>query len=206
MSLKLPAKILIASNNKGKFVEIKDLLSQINIEAIPSWQFNIKEPEETETTFAGNALLKAKFYGQETGLFALADDSGLCIEALNGQPGVDSAPFAIDEKSGKKNFPLAFEKLQKLLKDVGTDPEKKPSAYFICNLCLFDPKTNFAINFEGRVDGHLTFPARGKNGHGYDPIFTKDGMDQTFGEIEAKLKDKISHRFDAFTKMLGYAK
>ncbi len=204
MSLKLPSKILIASNNKGKFVEIKDLLSQINIEAIPAWQFDIKEPEETEKTFVGNALLKAKFYGKETGLFALADDSGLCIDALNGEPGVDSAPFAIDDKTGEKNFPLAFEKLQELLKKAGIKPNEKPLAHFICNLCLFDPKTNFAINFEGRIDGYLTFPARGNIAHGYDPIFIKEGMTQTFGEIEAQLKDKISHRADAFTKMLNY--
>jgi len=194
----LPKKILIASGNKGKFHEISDLLSQINIEAIPSFQFNISEPDETGKTFAENSLLKAKFYGEKTGLVALADDSGLCVEAMNGAPGIHSARFALDEK-GEKNFPLAFEKIAKKITE-------NKRAYFICNLALFDPKTNFSISFEGRVDGNLTFPARGNKGFGYDPIFIKDGMDKTFAEIDPQLKDQISHRFYAFEKLVNWIK
>jgi XTP/dITP diphosphohydrolase len=202
----LPKEILIATGNKGKFVEIADLLSQINIEAISPDRFNLQEPEETAQTFAENSLLKAKFYGQKTGLFALADDSGLCVEALNGEPGIHSARFAIDEKTGEKNFALAFEKIFAALKKINILPAQKPHAFFICNLSLFNPKTNFAISFEGRIDGHLTFPARGNCGFGYDPIFIKNGMNKTFGEIEAKQKDQLSHRAVAFEKMTNWLK
>jgi XTP/dITP diphosphohydrolase len=201
----LPKKILIASGNKGKFAEIKDLLQQINIEAIPSFQFNISEPQETEKTFAANSLLKAKYYAEKTGLFSLADDSGLCVEDLNGEPGIHSARFALD-KTGEKNFPYAFEKIFSELKKRGITAEKKPRAYFICNLALFDPQTNFSINFEGRIDGTLTFPAQGNQGFGYDPIFIKNGMEKTFGEISAVTKDQISHRAEAFKKLLNWLK
>lgn len=204
MSFKLPSQILIATHNQGKFIEIKELLRQINIEAIPASKFNLKEPEETEKTFAGNAFIKAKFYGENTGLMALADDSGLCVEALDGAPGVDSAPFAIDKKTGEKNFPLAFEKIKNLLLQKNIDVTQKPRAHFICNLCLFDPQNNFTINFEGRVDGFLSFGELGNKGFGYDPIFIKNGMDKSFGEIDAKLKDQISHRAEAFRKMLEF--
>ncbi len=204
MSFVLPAQILIATNNKGKFVEIEELLSQIGIKAISPTQFNISEPEETEKTFAANALLKAKFYGFAAKMTALADDSGLCIDDLGGAPGVDSAPFALDEK-GEKNFPHAFEKIFRNLEKKGVSLDQNPKAHFICNLCLFDPKTNFSINFEGRVDGYVTQP-RGNKGFGYDPIFVKNGMNQTFGEIDPQLKDKISHRAQAFEKMLNWIK
>ncbi len=199
-----PSKILIATNNKGKFSEIKDLLKQINIEAISASQFNLEEPEETASTFAGNALIKAKFYAKKTNIFALADDSGLCVEALNGEPGIHSARFAVDEKTGEKNFPLAFEKIFKELEKIGLDKNSKPSAYFICNLTIFDPKTDFSISFEGRVDGNLIFPPRGNKGFGYDPIFIKNGMSETFSEIDPQLKDQISHRADAFNKFLNW--
>jgi XTP/dITP diphosphohydrolase len=192
----LPKKILIATGNKGKFHEISDLLQQINIEAIPSFQFNIEEPQETEETFAANSLLKAKYYAKKTTLFSLADDSGLCVEAMNGAPGIHSARFALDE-NGEKNFPLAFEKIAKNITN-------NHRAYFICNLALFDPQTNFSINFEGRIDGELTFPARGNQGFGYDSIFIKNGMGKTFGEISTAEKDQISHRAEAFKKLLNW--
>lgn len=197
-------KILIATGNKGKINEISSLLSPLKIQAISPANFNLVEPEEDGKTFAENSLIKAKYYAQKTGLIALADDSGLCVEALGGNPGIASARFAIDEKTGEKNFPLAFEKIFFSLQEIGIGAEKKPKAYFICNLSLFDPENNFAISFEGRVDGHLTFPARGDKGFGYDPIFIKKGMKQTFGEIDPILKEKISHRALAFEKFTSY--
>lgn len=200
----LPKKILIATNNKGKFFEIESLLKTLDIEAIPTFQFNLAEPEETGETFEENSLLKAKYYAAKTGLVALADDSGLCVEALNCEPGIHSARFAIDEKTGEKNFPLAFEKIFFRLDEIGIKAEKKPKAFFICNLSLFDPHTNFSISFEGKVDGTLTFPARGNKGFGFDPIFIKNGMEETFGEIDAAKKDKISHRADAFEKLKNW--
>ncbi|MBM5781951.1 MAG: RdgB/HAM1 family non-canonical purine NTP pyrophosphatase [Pelagibacterales bacterium] len=202
--MKLPKEILIASGNAGKVVEISQLLEQLNIKGISAANFNIIEPEETGLTFADNSLLKAKFYSSKTNLFTLADDSGLCIEDLNGDPGIYSARWAINEE-GKKDFNYAFDQISKAFKKNGKSFEKAKS-HFICNLTLFDPKTNFSISFEGRVDGFLTFPAKGNKGFGYDPIFIKEGMTETFGEIDPKLKDQISHRADAFKKMVEWLK
>lgn len=201
MAFKLPSKILIATGNKGKFSEISDLLKTINIESVATFDFDIEEPEETGTTFAQNSLLKAKYYAQKTNLPALADDSGICIDDLDGRPGIYAARFAKNEQ-GKTDFVNTFAKIKKELEEKNVDLSNKPKAHFICNLSLFDPQTNFEMSFEGRVDGHLVFPARGDKGFGYDPIFIKDGMDKTFGEIEPELKDKISHRGDAFNKLL----
>lgn len=199
--MQLPRKILVATNNSGKFAEISDLLQQINIEAIKAPE-GIAEPEETGLSFGENSLLKAKYYAKKTGLIALADDSGLCIEALGGAPGIHSARFALDE-SRQKNFPFAFEKIFIALKEIASNPCGS-KAYFICNLTIFDPQTNFSKSFEGRIDGALTFPSRGNQGFGYDPIFIKNGMEQTFGEISASEKDAISHRAEAFKQLINY--
>ncbi len=129
-------------------------------------------------------------------MVALADDSGLCVEAMNGEPGIHSARFALDEK-GQKNFPEAFKK-------IAAKTGQNLRAYFICNLTIFDPEKNFSISFEGRVDGKLSFPPRGDKGFGYDPIFIKDGMSKTFGEIDPKKKDQISHRGEAFKKLIDW--
>jgi XTP/dITP diphosphohydrolase len=195
----IPKQLLIATNNKGKFFEIESLLNQINIKAVPTFQFNIEEPEETGKTFAENSLLKARYYGSKTGLMALADDSGLCVDAINGEPGIYSARFAKNDR-GENDFNFAFEKISAAIKN------NNYAAHFICNLALFDPKTNFEISFEGRVDGNLTFPALGNKGFGYDPIFIKNGMTQTFGEIDPKQKDQISHRAAAFLKLVNWLK
>jgi len=195
----IPTQLLIATNNKGKFFEIESLLNQINIKAIPTFQFNIEEPEETGKTFAENSLLKARYYGSKTGLMALSDDSGLCVDAMNGEPGIYSARFAKNDR-GESDFNFAFEKISAAVKN------NNYAAHFICNLGFFDPKTNFEISFEGRVDGNLTFPARGNKGFGYDPIFIKNGMNQTFGEIDPQEKDQISHRADAFLKLVNWLK
>ena len=195
----IPTQLLIATNNKGKFFEIESLLNQINIKAIPTFQFNIEEPEETGKTFSENSLLKARYYGSKTGLMALSDDSGLCVDAMNGEPGIYSARFAKNDR-GESDFNFAFEKISAAVKN------NNYAAHFICNLGFFDPKTNFEISFEGRVDGNLTFPARGNKGFGYDPIFIKNGMNQTFGEIDPQEKDQISHRADAFLKLVNWLK
>jgi XTP/dITP diphosphohydrolase len=200
----IPQKLLIATGNKGKFLEISSLLKPLGIEAIPAFDFDIAEPEETGKTFAENSLLKAKYYGLKTGLMALSDDSGICVEALGGNPGIASARFAVDEKTGERNFPLAFEKIFFELSEIGIESDKRPKAYFICNLAIFNPEDNSSVNFEGRVDGRLIFPAVGKKGFGYDPIFIKNGMERSFGEIEADEKDRISHRANAFEKFVAW--
>ena len=187
------SRLLIASGNAGKILEISALLKPLGIKPIPASQFNLSEPEENGKTFAENSLIKAKFYGEQTKIVALADDSGLCIEAMNGEPGIHSARFA------QKNFPEAFEKISKKIKE-------NSRAYFVCNLTIFDPEKNFSISFEGRVDGSLIFPPRGNKGFGYDPIFIKDGMTQTFGEIDPQEKDQISHRGEAFKKLINWLK
>ncbi len=198
-------EILIASGNKGKLVEIADLLGKIGIKAISPDKFNLIEPEETGSSFEENSIIKAKYYGDKTGLVALADDSGLCIDALDGEPGIHSARWAIDEKTGEKNFELAFEKIKKSLIAKGVDPiSQNIKAHFICNLTLYNPQDNFIKSFEGRTNGRIVLPSRGDNGFGYDPIFIADNMDKTFGEILSKEKDKISHRTKAFEALINY--
>lgn len=198
----IPSQLLIATNNKGKFAEIEALLSNLNISSIPTFQFNLQEPEETGKTFAENSSLKAKYYASKTGIMALADDSGLCVEVLSGAPGIHSARFA-KNADGVSDFNNAF---QKIFSEIEKKSAQNFHAFFVCNLSIFDPKTNFQISFEGRVDGHLIFPPRGNKGFGYDPIFIKNGMDKTFGEIDPMLKDQISHRAEAFLQLASWIK
>ncbi len=198
-------KILIATNNKGKVTEIADLLTPFGIETISAIDYNLEEPEENGKSFEENSIIKAKYYSSKTGEIALADDSGLCIDLLNGEPGIHSARWAIDQNGKKdfaKNFALAFEKIKEALIKKGADINlDKINAHFICNLSLYNPKTNEINSFEGKVSGHLTFPARGHKGFGYDPIFIPNGYDKTFGEMDYKDKEKISHRTRAFNKL-----
>jgi XTP/dITP diphosphohydrolase len=198
-------KILIATNNNGKFLEIAKLLESLEIQAVPASSLNLIEPEENAETFTENAFIKAKFYGDNAKILTLADDSGLCIEALENNPGVRSARYAIDN-NGNKNFEFAFEKIFTELQKKNIFSEQKPSAFFVCNLCLYNPKNNFKINFEGRVDGYLTYPALGNKGFGYDSIFIKNGMNQTFGEIDSIFKHQISHRAEAFLQLENWLK
>ncbi len=196
-------KILIASGNKGKLVEITELLQTVNIQAISAADFNLEEPEETGISFEENSIIKAKYYGDKTGLISLADDSGLCIDLLDGKPGIHSARLAIDD-NGNKNFDLAFQRIEQEL--IAKNVNLKSQiihAHFICNLTLYFPKTKKTKSFEGRVDGKLTFPPKGNNGFGFDPIFIANGFDKTFGEMLAQDKDKISHRSKAFEKFIA---
>lgn len=202
--LKKYQEILVASNNLGKIKEITALLQQINIKAVSPLPFNLAEPDETGQTFAQNSLLKAKYYAQKTKLPALADDSGLCILALQNQPGVHSARYAIDPQTGQKNFSYAFDKIFSDLTKLGFNDNKIAQAYFICDLCFYDPDTDFTKNFTGRVDGKISFKPIGDHGFGYDPIFIKEGMTQTFAELQPDFKHQISHRALAFEKFLNW--
>lgn len=198
-------KILIATGNKGKFAEISSLLNEVNIGSVGAFEYDLEEPEENGADFEENSLIKAKYYSQKTNLISLADDSGLCIDLLDGEPGIYSARWAIDGKTGEKDFNLAFAKIAKELEKKNIDISKdEVKAHFICNLTIFDPKTGKHHSFEGRVDGNLTFPPKGENGFGYDPIFVAGLFDKTFAQIENTQKDKISHRSKAFSQFKDF--
>lgn len=189
-------KLLIASGNQGKIKEIRELLGDYPVEILSTSEFDVLEPEETGKTFIDNAVLKASYYGQKTGLPALADDSGLAVEVLGGAPGIYSARWA-----GKdRDFSVAFNRLQEEIKaaKVGDVPIK---AHFVCALALWWPDGHVE-KVEGYVHGTLHLPPRGANGFGYDPIFIVDGQTQTFAEMLPAQKHAISHRADAFKKLV----
>lgn len=185
------AKIVVASHNPGKVWEIKQLIAPYGLDAISAADLDLPEPEETEATFIGNAELKARHAAEAANLPALADDSGLEIDVLDGAPGIYSARWA----GPSKDFSVA---MKKVADEISTrNGWSNPRANFTCALSLVWPGGP-AQNFEGKVYGTLVWPARGGNGFGYDPMFIADGMDQTFGEIAPEQKHAISHRSRAF--------
>lgn len=189
-----PGTLVIASHNDGKVIEINDLLSPFGIEAVSAKKLGLKDPEETGITFAENAILKARAAADAAGLPALADDSGLSVTALGGAPGIYSARWA----GSPRNFENAMKKVENALEESGTEDF---SARFVCALCLAWPDGAQAV-FEGEVKGTLIFPPRGNNGFGYDPIFVAEGYGVTFGEMDPAEKHSISHRADAFRKLM----
>ena len=184
--------LVVASHNPGKVREIVELLAPYRLHVVGAADLEIAEPEETEATFAGNAALKARCAADACGHIALADDSGLSVTALDGAPGITSARWA----GPNKDFAFAMARVQRELEEKGA---RDLSAKFVCALAVALPHEAPRI-FEGEVHGHLTFPPRGARGFGYDPIFIADGMTETFGEIDPKLKHSISHRAKAFAK------
>ncbi|MEO5495077.1 MAG: RdgB/HAM1 family non-canonical purine NTP pyrophosphatase [Sphingomonas sp.] len=191
-----PGKLVIASHNEGKVREIRALLAPYGIEPVSAKSLDLPEPEETGTTFVANAELKAMQAADLSGLPALADDSGLCVEALNGDPGIFSARWAGEAKDFGHAMQLVEDNLQKLGPDVDRD------AHFVCALALAWPDGHVEW-FEGRVDGLLVWPPRGDNGFGYDPMFVPDGHDRTFGEMAADEKTPLTHRADAFRQLVA---
>lgn len=185
--LEAGSKLVLASHNAGKLAEFSTLLADFGVTVLSAGDLNLPEPEETATTFAGNAAIKALAAARATGLPALADDSGLCVSALGGAPGIYSARWAGPDK----DFPAAMARIED---GIGSDER---DAWFICVLCLAYPDGT-TRSFEGRVDGSITWPPRGKKGHGYDPIFTPTGESRTFAEMEEAEKNAISHRARAF--------
>jgi XTP/dITP diphosphohydrolase len=187
-------QILIASNNHDKIREISLLFNPFGVEVIPASKFNIVEPEETEETFAGNSLLKARYYGKATGLPALADDSGISIDELDGFPGVISARIAGENKDFKEAFSLIEDRLKQ--KKIYTS-----KASMTCSLSLYWPNEEF-IQVEGKVIGNIVFDDKLRNGFGYDPIFIADGETETFAQMSQENKNKISHRSIAIKKLI----
>lgn len=188
-------QLLLASHNQGKIKELQALLQDSNIEIISAQKFNLIEPAETGTTFVENAIIKAEYYGKATNMLALADDSGLSIDALDGFPGVISADIAGE----LRDYPQAFAILENMLKEKGLESSH---ACFVCILVLRYPDGKLET-FEGKVHGKVKFPATGE-GFGYNPIFVPDGYDKTFAELGTEEKNKISHRAIALEKLLKY--
>jgi XTP/dITP diphosphohydrolase len=187
-------RLVVASHNPGKVREISDLIAPWNLHAVSAGELNLPEPEETEITFVDNALLKARAAAKGSGLPALADDSGLCVEALGGDPGVYSARWAGPDKDFSRSMEEVHRRLQAL-------PGASTAAWFVCVLALAWPDGE-EIAFEGRVDGNIVWPARGTKGFGYDPIFVPTGHQLTFGEMDPAAKHEMSHRARAFAKFV----
>lgn len=196
--LKSGTDIVIASHNQGKLREIRALLSHFSCNISCSSDYGLSEPDETEDSFVGNALLKARYTAEKTGKIALSDDSGLCVNALDGQPGIYSARWAGESK----DFNHAMMRVEQELLAKNTDDY---SAAFFCALAWVDPINKIEKTFLGTVKGNLTFPPRGNNGFGYDPIFIATDMDKTFGEIAPDHKHSISHRMDAFKQLMQFS-
>lgn len=193
-------KLVVASHNQGKIREIRDLLSPLGVETVSASDLNLDEPEETETTFAGNARLKALAAARVSGLPALSDDSGLAVDALGGDPGIYAARWAQLPKieGGGRDFDMAMWRVHTEMTRLG-GPK---TARFICALCLAFPDGETEV-YEGKVEGEIVWPPRGDKGFGYDPIFQAIGARQTFAEIEPAAKHAQSHRADAFAKFLA---
>jgi XTP/dITP diphosphohydrolase len=194
MALKLEAgaRLVAATHNPGKAAELAALLDG-RFDLVAAGTLGLPEPDETESTFVGNALLKARAAADASGLIALADDSGLSVRALDGAPGIYSARWA----GPGRDFGVAMAKVEERLEASENDDR---FAWFTCALAVAWPGGP-AVVVEGRVDGSLVFPPRGTLGFGYDPIFVPDGHDRTFGEMPAAEKDGMSHRAQAFAQL-----
>ena len=198
-----PGRLVIASHNEGKVREITALLGPHGMAPVSAGSLGLPEPEETGTTFAENAKLKALASATASGLPALADDSGLDVKALGGRPGVYTADWAERqwfEGEPGRDWAMAMGKVEGLLCGLGPDVDR--SAAFVCTLCLAWPHGETAL-FEGRVEGRLVWPPRGKLGFGYDPAFLPENAVLTFGEMTTEAKQAVSHRAQAFAKLVA---
>jgi XTP/dITP diphosphohydrolase len=188
-----PGRLVAATHNKGKVRELKDLFEPLGFEVISAGDLGLAEPKETEFTFAGNALIKARAACAATDAPALSDDSGLSVDALGGQPGV----FTADWAGEPRDFYRAMEKVERALQDVGASDR---SAQFNCCLAVVWPDGEETV-FEGLVRGELVWPPRGERGFGFDPVFVAEGESETFGEMDPAKKHAMSHRADAFARL-----
>ena len=186
----LPGRLVLATHNPGKVVELADLLNPHGLDVVSAGELGLPEPDETETSFIGNARLKALSAATLSGLPAIADDSGLCVDGLGGAPGIYSARWA----GPGKDFAVAMVRVNDELGD------KARTAHFICARCVAWPDGHTEV-VEGRVDGTLVWPPRGGNGFGYDPMFLMDGKAQTYGEMPRADKEADNHRARAFRQL-----
>ncbi|MBM2290621.1 RdgB/HAM1 family non-canonical purine NTP pyrophosphatase [Sulfitobacter pseudonitzschiae] len=190
-------RLLVATHNAGKLEEMFALFQPLGVQVIGAAEMKLAEPEETESTFVGNARIKAHAAAQATGLPALSDDSGIQVDALDGAPGVYTADWA--ETPNGRDFLMAMTKTRNLLEERNA-PEPR-TARFCSTLVMAWPDGHDEV-FEGTVEGTLVWPIRGEQGHGYDPMFQPVGHDVTFAEMTADAKNKISHRANAFKKLI----
>jgi XTP/dITP diphosphohydrolase len=200
----LHGKVVIATHNSGKLVEMRDLLAPFGLQAVSAAELSLPEPEETGVSFAENAAIKARAASEATGLPAFADDSGICIEALGGEPGIYSARWAGPEK----DFDRAMRHIEELLQAKGAVAPDQRKAWFVSALTVAWPDGHLA-EVEGRVDGTLVWPPRGPAGFGYDPMFLPEGETRTFGEMSREEKHGLpplgrglSHRARAFVALV----
>lgn len=193
-------RLVVASHNEGKVREIRELLAPFGIETVSAAELGLPVPEETEATFEGNAALKARAAAEAAGLPALADDSGLEIDALGGRPGVHTADWA--ETPAGRDFGLAMRRAHDALAEAGA--AEPAAARFVCVLCLARPG-GAAETFRGEAEGRVVWPPRGDRGHGYDPMFEPAAgpAGLTFAEMDPEAKNAISHRAAAFAKLLA---
>jgi XTP/dITP diphosphohydrolase len=187
-------EILIATKNAGKIKELRELLADLPVRLKSFGDFpDVADVMETGTTFSENAVLKAQSYALQTKLWALADDSGLEVVALNGAPGVFSARYAGENASDE-------DRIEKLLKELENKPERR--ARFVCSMAIADESGKIRFLAEGVCEGRIASSAKGANGFGYDPIFIPDGFSETFGELSGDIKQQISHRARALNKII----
>jgi len=195
--------LVIATHNAGKLKEISALLAPHGVNCLSAGSLGLPEPAETGTTFVQNALIKARASAEASGIVSLADDSGLSVAALDGRPGVYTADWAerqwFEGKPGRDWY-MAMGKVEGMLCETGPDTPR--DAWFSCVLALAWPGGETAV-YEGRVDGTLTWPPRGTMGFGYDPVFVPQGSEITFAELDPEEKHRISHRADAFAKLVA---
>ena len=191
-------RLLLATHNVGKLEEIRHLLTPLGVSTVSAADLGLPEPVETETSFVGNCLLKARAAADASGLVALADDSGLCVDALGGQPGVFTADWAI--RDGGRDFSVGMERVHREL--LAVDAGRPWAAQFCCTLVLAWPKGRHLV-FEGRMAGQLVWPPRGTLGHGFDPMFQPAGHALTCGEMDRWEKNLISHRARAFRDLVA---
>lgn len=197
-------RLVLASHNKGKLVEFQELFEPFGLEIVSAAELDLPEPEETGTTFAENARIKAHAAAQASGMLALSDDSGLCVDALGGDPGVYTANWAGPDK----DFGHGMKRVEDALQAANATSPSQRQAHFMATLCLAHPDGRDVL-FEGRVDGTIVWPPRGERGHGFDPVFMPAGYDITFGQMASEAKHSwapgeqgLSHRARAFSKFV----
>jgi XTP/dITP diphosphohydrolase len=197
-------KLVVASHNDGKLREFAGLMAPFGVEAVSAKALDLPEPEETGATFEENAYIKAFAAASATGVPSLSDDSGLCVDALGGQPGIYTANWA-ETPEGTRDFGMAMQRTEVALQEVGAVTSEQRTGRFVAVLCLAWPDGH-AEYFRGEAEGHLVWPPRGALGFGYDPVFVPDGHERTFGEMTAEEKHgwvpeqatALSHRARAF--------